>query len=267
MSCSLLSDYFTIQRLLTLNFELKVTTILNVLTTLASNLFHRAVWLPAAWMTVLVYQTWRKTRSHALAKYLGSETDVKLCFPQPMDMSFQVGHISMSSCLNFWQKVLKISLNEACPCWPAQTRFASRMTRPSLFEEQLPKHKGYTEKSSEKRVQKGILSNLRQKMGCLSRWFNLRLESYSRLCEKVSGYMAFGVKFWSFCCFMYLKMQQICLPHQPHCNLKVVRYLSESVELARFINNHFTPKNELTETIVNSFPFMNARILTVWSIY
>lgn len=136
MSCSLLSDYFTIQRLLTLNFELKVTTILNVLTTLASNLFHRAVWLPAAWMTVLVYQTWRKTRSHALAKYLGSETDVKLCFPQPMDMSFQVGHISMSSCLNFWQKVLKISLNEACPCWSAQTRFASRMTRPSLFEEQ-----------------------------------------------------------------------------------------------------------------------------------
>ena len=48
MSCSLLSDYFTIQRLLTLNFELKVTTILKVLTTLASNLFHRAVWLPAA---------------------------------------------------------------------------------------------------------------------------------------------------------------------------------------------------------------------------
>lgn len=116
MSCSLLSDYFTIQRLLTLNFELKVTTILNVLTTLASNLFHRAVWLPAAWMTVLVYQTWRKTRSHALAKYLGSETDVKLCFPQPMDMSFQVGHIFMSSCLNFWQKVLKISLNDAGLC-------------------------------------------------------------------------------------------------------------------------------------------------------
>ena len=138
---------------------------------------------------------------------------------------------------------------------------------PFFFYRQLPKHKGYTEKSSEKRVQKGILSNLRQKMGCLSRWFNLRLESYSRLCEKVSGYMAFGVKFWSFCCFMYLKMQQICLPHQPHCNLKVVRYLSESVELARFIKNHFTPKNELTETIVNSFPFMNARILTVWSIY
>ena len=224
MSCSLLSDYFTIQRLLTLNFELKVTTILKVLTTLASNLFHRAVWLPAAWMTVHVYQTWRKTLSHALAKYLGSETDVKLCFPQPMDMSFQVGHISMSSCLNFWQKVLKISLNEACPYWSAQTRFASRMTRPSLFYEQLPKHKG-------------ILSNVRQKIGCLSRWFNLRLESFPRLCEKVSGYMAFGVKFWSFCCFMYLKMQQIFLPHQPHFNLKVVRYLSESVELARFISN------------------------------
>lgn len=55
-------------------------------------------------MAVLVYQTRRKTLSHVLAKCHGWEKNVRLCFPQQMDMSFQVGHVSMSPFFYFLAK-------------------------------------------------------------------------------------------------------------------------------------------------------------------